>query len=58
MRRKQRETDPPIRPQLYVSVMLVMLILILVFTGLWDWALAVFLALLVGNGLTALWPNR
>ncbi|MBN1640613.1 MAG: hypothetical protein JXA09_05195 [Anaerolineae bacterium] len=58
MRRRREETDPPIRPQLYVSVMLVMLILILGFTGQWDWAFAVFIALLLGNGLSALMSGR
>jgi hypothetical protein len=47
--------DPPVRPQLYISVMLVMLMLVLAFTGQWDWVLAVFIALLVGNGLATLW---
>jgi hypothetical protein len=47
--------DPPVRPQLYISVMLVMLMLVLAFMGQWDWVLAVFIALLVGNGLSTLW---
>jgi hypothetical protein len=47
--------DPPVRPQLYVSVVLVMLMLVLAFMGQWDWVLAVFIALLIGNGLTAFW---
>jgi hypothetical protein len=47
--------DPPVRPQLYVSVLLVMLMLVLAFMGQWDWVLAVFIALLIGNGLTAFW---
>ena len=58
MRRQRKETDPPVRPQLYISVMLVMLILLLGFTGQWDWALVVFIALLLGNGLSALWPLK
>jgi len=36
-------------------VMLVMLMLVLAFMGQWDWVLAVFIALLIGNGLTAFW---
>ena len=56
MRRQRGKQDPPIRPQLYISVMLIMLILVLIFTGLWDWALVVFIAILLGNGLSALWP--
>ena len=55
MRRQRKEEDPPIRPQLYVSVMVVMLILVLMFMGQWDWVLAAFIALLLGNGLSALW---
>lgn len=54
-RAQSTKEDPPVRPQLYVSVMLVMLMLVLAFMGQWDWVLAVFIALLVGNGLTALW---
>ena len=55
MTKKPREkTDPPVRPQVYVSVMVVMLMLVLAFMGQWDWVLAVFLGLLLGNGLTAL----
>lgn len=46
--------DQPVRPQLYVSVMVVMLILVLMYMGQWDWALAVFIGLLLGNGLSAL----
>jgi hypothetical protein len=56
VRGKKRESDPPVRPQLYISVMLVMLILVLAVTGQWDWALAVFIAMLLGNMLSALWP--
>lgn len=44
--------DPPIRPQLYLSVLLVMVIIVLIFTGQWDWALAIFIGLLVGNMLS------
>lgn len=53
-RKRMRENegeDPPIRPQLYLSVLLVMVIIVLVFTGQWDWALAIFIGLLVGNML-------
>jgi hypothetical protein len=46
------QEDPPIRPQLYLSVLLVMAIIVLVFAGLWDWALAVFIGLLAGNMLS------
>ena len=42
------------RPQLYISVMLVMVMIVLAYMGQWDWVLAVFVGLLVGNGLTAL----
>jgi hypothetical protein len=35
--------------------MVVMLILVLMFLGQWDWVLAAFIALLLGNGLSALW---
>jgi hypothetical protein len=35
--------------------MLVMVMLVLAFMGQWDWVLAVFIALLIGNGLTGLW---
>ena len=44
--------DPPIRPQLYLSVLLIMVIIVLLFTGQWDWALAVFIGMLVGNMLS------
>lgn len=54
-RAEKGRQDPPVRPQLYVSVMLVMLMLVLAFMGQWDWVLAVFIALLIGNGLTAFW---
>jgi hypothetical protein len=50
--RKEIEQDPPIRPQLYISVMLVMVMIVLAFMGQWDWVLAVFLGLLLGNGLS------
>jgi hypothetical protein len=55
MSKVQSKEDPPVRPQLYISVMLVMLMLVLAFMGQWDWVLAVFIALLLGNGLTTLW---
>jgi uncharacterized membrane protein YdbT with pleckstrin-like domain len=51
-KRENEQQDPPIRPQLYLSVMLVMVIIVLVFTGQWDWALAIFIGLLVGNMLS------
>lgn len=50
--RENEQEDPPIRPQLYLSVLLVMAIIVLIFTGQWDWALAVFIGLLVGNMLS------
>ncbi|MBN1579894.1 MAG: hypothetical protein JXA89_04275 [Anaerolineae bacterium] len=50
--RNKRKQDPPVRPQLYLSVMLVMLMIVLAFMGQWDWVLAVFIGLLVGNGLS------
>ena len=46
--------DPPIRPQLYLSVMLVMLMVVLAYMGQWDWVLALFIGLLLGNGLSTL----
>jgi len=58
MKKRQADQDPPVRPQLYISVMLVMLMLVLAFTGQWDWVLAVFIALLLGNGLATLWGGR
>jgi hypothetical protein len=54
MKRQKENPDPPVRPQVYISVMVVMLMLVLAFMGQWDWVLAVFLGLLLGNGLTAL----
>ena len=54
MKKPQKQADPPVRPHVYVSVMVVMLMLVLAFMGQWDWVLAVFLGLLLGNGLTAL----
>ena len=54
MKRPKKQADPPVRPQVYVSVLVVMLMLVLAFMGQWDWVLAVFLGLLLGNGLTAL----
>ncbi len=53
MKKPKEQTDPPVRPQVYISVMVVMLMLVLAFMGEWDWVVAVFLGLLVGNGLTA-----
>jgi hypothetical protein len=34
--------------------MLVMLMIVLAFMGQWDWVVAVFIGLLVGNGLSTL----
>ena len=45
--------DPPVRPQLYISVMFVMLMLVLAVMGQWDWVVVVFIGLLVGNGFSA-----
>ena len=53
-RRQDKVEDPPVRPQLYISVMLVGLMLILAFMGQWDWVVAVFIGMLIGNGLTGL----
>jgi hypothetical protein len=44
--------DPPVRPQLYVSVIIVMAMLVLMYMGLWEWVLVLFIGLLVGNGLS------
>ena len=52
--RSKNRDEEAVRPQLYVSVMLVMLMIVLAFTGQWDWAFAVLIALLLGNGLSAL----
>ena len=52
------KNDPPIRPRLYISVILMMLMLVLLATGQWDWLLAVFLGFLLGNGLSSLWERR
>lgn len=49
-----QEQDPPVRPQVYISVMLIMVIIVLMYMGQWDWVLAVFIGLVVGNGLTGL----
>ena len=46
--------DPPVRPQLYLSVILVLLMIVLAYMGQWDWVLAVFIGLLMGNGLSSL----
>ncbi len=58
MAKKDQKPDPPIRPRLYISVMLVMLMIVLLFTAQWDWLLAVFIGFLLGNGLSALWEGR
>jgi hypothetical protein len=52
--RDKGRQDPPVRPQLYLSVMLVMLMIVLAYMGQWDWVLAVFIGLLLGNGLSTL----
>ena len=52
--RKKEQKDPPVRPQLYLSVMLVMVMIVLAYMGQWDWVLAVFIGLLLGNGLSTL----
>jgi len=51
---EKSQNEESVRPQLYVSVMLVMLMIVLAFTGQWDWVFAVLIALLLGNGLSAL----
>lgn len=51
---KNGRQDPPIRPQLYVSVLLVMLMVVLAYMGQWDWVLAVFIGMLVGNAFSVL----
>ena len=57
-KRKQSQSkgqkDPPVRPQLYLSVLLVLLMIVLAYMGQWDWVLAVFIGLLMGNGLSTL----
>jgi hypothetical protein len=53
MKRQEKE-DPPVRPQLYISVLLVMLMIVLAYMGQWDWVVAVFIGLLVGNGFSTL----
>ena len=52
--RDKSRDEEAVRPQLYISVMLVMLMIVLAFTGQWDWMFAVLIALLLGNGLSAL----
>jgi hypothetical protein len=52
--RRKSKQDPPVRPQLYLSVMLVMVMIVLAYMGQWDWVLAVFIGLLLGNGLSTL----
>ena len=52
--RQEGKQDPPVRPQLYVSVLVVMLMLVLAYTGQWDWVFAAFIGLLLGNGFSAL----
>jgi hypothetical protein len=54
----QAKEDPPVRPQLYISVMVVMLMIVLAYMGQWDWVLAAFIGLLVGNGLSTLGGRR
>jgi hypothetical protein len=50
----QKQEDPPVRPQVYISVLVIMVIIVLMYMGQWDWVLAAFLGLLIGNGLSAL----
>jgi hypothetical protein len=50
--RDERPEDPPVRPQLYISVIIVMAMLVLMYMGLWEWVLVLFIGLLVGNGLS------
>lgn len=49
-----RKPDPPVRPRLYVSLLVVFLMIILLFMQQWDWLLAVFIGFLLGNGLSTL----
>jgi len=50
----EKQEDPPVRPELYISMIIIFLIIILMYTGQWDWVLVVFIGLLVGNGLSGL----
>jgi hypothetical protein len=50
--RDGQSDDPPVRPQLYVSVLIIMAMLVLMYMGLWEWGLVLFIGLLVGNGLS------
>lgn len=54
-RKTHRDADPPVRPQLYISMVIVLVIIVLMYMGQWDWVLAVFIGLIVGNGLSGLW---
>jgi hypothetical protein len=54
MKNRSSNQDPPVRPQVYISVLLVMLMLVLAYMGQWDWVLAVLIGMLVGNGFSAL----
>lgn len=58
MVKKDKQPDPPVRPRLYVSLMLVLVMIILLFMQQWDWLLAVFIGFLLGNGLSTLWEGR
>lgn len=53
-----KSKDPPVRPRLYISMLLVMLMLVLLVMGQWDWLLVIFLGFLVGNGLSSFWERR
>ena len=50
--RNKGRKDPPVRPQLYLSVLLIMVMIVLLFTGAWDWAIAVLIGLFLGNMLS------
>ena len=56
---KVRQTEKPPdterdRPRLWVSLMVVFVLLILMALGQWDFVLAGFIGLIVGNGLAGL----
>jgi len=56
--KKEQDHQSTIRPRLYISVMLVMLMIILLFLQQWDWLLAVLIGFLLGNGLASLFERR
>ena len=55
--KKDRQTEKPPdtardHPRLWVSLMVIFILLILMALGQWDFALAGFIGLIVGNGLS------